>query len=186
MKINKCALFSAIFQVVCILISLGLAGFWTYKFSLNEDISKVEYKEFFKDLEDVYPLMTLCFRNPFINAYKDHMLESDRLNLEKMMSGNISVSLEHFDYDNRTFHLSEYVTSYYIRWRNGSTVTYPSLQYKWNHVYESYSGLWREEFYKCFSLENPNNQVAAMSILVSNEVFPNGTRPLMFDFFCYV
>ena len=34
-------------------------------FSLNEDTSLVQYKRYYEDKEDVYPALSLCFRNPF-------------------------------------------------------------------------------------------------------------------------
>ena len=183
MRLDKWNLFSVFYQSFCIILCIGLAVFWTYKFTLNEDLAKVEYKEFLKDIEDVYPTMTLCFRNPFVTAQGDYMNELDRFQFEQMFSGKISMPSDYIDYDNMTFQLSDFVSSYYIRWKNGSIVTYPPSQYTWNHVHETFSGFWRGEFYKCFSVEIPNNKVALISVLIDNKVFPNGTRPFYFDFF---
>ena len=34
-------------------------------FSLNEDISLVEYKRYYEKKTDVFPALSLCFSNPF-------------------------------------------------------------------------------------------------------------------------
>ena len=77
-EITKWKMFAYIFHVFCLFITVGLVGFWSYKFYLNEDLSIIEYKEFDDEAGDPYPLMTLCFRNPFINTDKSHLNQSDK------------------------------------------------------------------------------------------------------------
>lgn len=148
MRINKWKIFTSVFNVICITITVGLAGFWTYKFALNEDLCAVEYKEYYHNEDDVYPSMSMCFR-----------------------------------VENVTFQLTDYLISYWILWRNGRDKVYPPSAYTWTPIRVSYSGFWREWFFKCFSLEIPSRYVEAVSVHIDNMVFPHGRRPKHFTFF---
>ena len=53
------------FQILCWMTTASVIVFWLYKFSLNQDYSVIEYKKYHEDESDVYPMLSLWFKNPF-------------------------------------------------------------------------------------------------------------------------
>ena len=55
-----------IFSILCVIATMGMCGYWVYKFYLNEDSTLVNYKKFYQDEDDIYPTISLCLQNPFL------------------------------------------------------------------------------------------------------------------------
>ena len=172
-----------IFNLWCVVITAGLAGFWIYKFALNEDLSAVYYKEYYDYKDDTYPSMSMCFRNPFRSFKIDHGEQFNHSNLENYLSGKGSMEMANIVYEDITLQLDDYLINYWIRWRNGSESLYLPSTYEWHPVSVSYSGFWREMFFKCFDLESPSKYVEIISLKIDNMVFPHGSRPNFQGFF---
>ena len=101
-----------IFCLVCLFTSVGLVGYWTYKFCLDEDLSVVEYKLY--DMRGVnewsqspYLTTTICFRDPFITSKGTHMNDTEKSLVKMYLAGN----LEHpdFNYNDVALNLTNYV-----------------------------------------------------------------------------
>ena len=57
--------FKILFQLFCIVATVGMIAFWCREYHLNNDLCKVDYKRYYGDSQDdVYPMMSLCFK-PF-------------------------------------------------------------------------------------------------------------------------
>ena len=128
------------------------------------------------------PSMSLCFRSPFKSSTVSDGRELNHSHLESYLSGKGTVEITHLKYEDTTLQLTDYLVSYYVRWRNGSAKTYLPSEYKWNPIRVSYSGFWREIFYKCFSLEITSKYIEALSVKINNMVFPHGKRPTYLGF----
>ena len=81
-----------------------------------------------------------------------------------------------FNYEDVTLQITDYLVKYWVLWRNGSTKYYLPYEYKWNAPYVSYSGFFRDRFYKCFAIELPDNYTQGLSIMFSNKVFLQGFK----------
>ena len=57
--------FVSVFHVICWTVTLAVISYWLYIFSLNEDLSIVDYKKYYQSKSDVFPVLSLCLRNPF-------------------------------------------------------------------------------------------------------------------------
>ena len=57
--------FVLLFHVICWTATATLISYWLYNFNLNEDLSSVEFKKYYKSKSDVFPVLSLCLRNPF-------------------------------------------------------------------------------------------------------------------------
>ena len=184
MNVTKWKVFSNLFNLFCISVTVGLIVFWIYKFTLNEDLSIVEYQEYQKNENDDCPLLSLCFRNPFVDGKGIRMNETTRRHLEAYLLGTEgNTEISHSDYNRITFELKDFVRQYFILWRNGSGQRYLPSDYKWKHASESFSGFWMGRFFKCFSLEYPSKYARTFSAEIDNDVFPEGIRPKIYDFF---
>ena len=49
------------FKTSCLLATLIAIGYWCYKFSLDEDVCLIDYKTYYEEPEDSFPVMSLCF-----------------------------------------------------------------------------------------------------------------------------
>ena len=108
MTFRKWELLVYIFNCLCIGSTAGLIAFWIYKFTLNEDLSFVEYKEYNSDTDDYYPSLSLCFRNPFVNYKRTYMNGSERLRLEAYLLGNEEgTEMSYDNYNKLTFDLTD-------------------------------------------------------------------------------
>ena len=109
---DKWKIFSIVFNFCCIALALSLAFFWLYKFLLNEDSTTVEYQEYYGRKDDVIPVMTICFGNPFISSTVSNKREFNHSHLESYLKGKGTVELVHLDYENVTLQLTDYLISY--------------------------------------------------------------------------
>ena len=180
---TKWQIFTNVFHVFCLCITVGLVGFWTYKFFLNEDRSVIEYNNFDDEAGNPYPLMTLCFRNPFVNDDKSHLNQSDKDHLESYLSGTEGVEKPRFDYNKVALNFTDYIKKYYIRWRNGTDKYVLPSDHKWDSVHHGFNGFWMNRFFRCFSVEAPNKDATVISMQVHHDLHPQGTRPSLWNFF---
>ena len=55
------------FKIICVLCTIGMVGFWLYKYGEEDrDIGVVDYESFEKESDIPFPVVTFCFRNIFI------------------------------------------------------------------------------------------------------------------------
>ena len=58
---------SLIFKTLCVVTTVGMIGFWLYKYHQNEDATLIEYKPVDSTENTVYPESTFCVIDPFLN-----------------------------------------------------------------------------------------------------------------------
>ena len=58
---------TGIFHFLCSISAFSLTCWCIYKYIKDEDVSLVNYKRYHSDRNSIYPSLTLCFNNPFIN-----------------------------------------------------------------------------------------------------------------------
>ena len=80
-----------VFHLLCLVLTFSMIGYWIYKFTLNESIVALEYKNFYETSEDVYPLMSLCFKNPFKKDTDNNTDEEYDQLMKEYLSGNIDL-----------------------------------------------------------------------------------------------
>ena len=178
--------FLLIFSVICWASTISSIFYWIYLFSLNEDLTLLDYKSYYYDKSSAYPILSLCFQNPF-NKTK---LEQRNTNtngesyLDFLDGKYYSKEMWEYAYKNVVFSIHEYVDSYWIEWRNGSSKTYSLASDNITLFSSTFSGFWRQGFYHCFGMQTMNDvQMQKFSVLMKNEIFPKKIRPEKYDFF---
>ena len=53
--------------VICALATIGLTIKCVYQYMLDEDVSRIAFKTFNSNENDIYPAVTLCFSQPLLN-----------------------------------------------------------------------------------------------------------------------
>ena len=105
--------FMLFFRIICLTTTAFMIGYWLYKFNLNEDLCLVEYKPFYKTEEDVCPLLSVCFKNPFNKEVLVHQGVNESLYLKFLNGVYFDRHIVDIDYDNVTLKMSDYVMAYW-------------------------------------------------------------------------
>ena len=190
--ISKWQVFECIVYLICLFTTTGLVGYWIYKFSLDEDLSTVEYKQYdMKGINDAskshYLSQTICFTNPFTTSKETHLNASEKLRVEGYLAGTEDMEDPDFNYNNVALNLTNYVKEYYIRWRNGTPAqTFKASEIPWKLIHNGFNGFWTGRFFRCFSLKSPDSDVASMSVLIENHVYNQGMFPSKLIFLAFI
>ena len=65
---TKSNMMQHIFHAACILATIGLQMQCIYNYFLNEDTSVVEYRTFLDHKDSLYPSMSFCIKDPFLES----------------------------------------------------------------------------------------------------------------------
>ena len=57
--------FRLITYILCLTLTIAMAINWSIQYSLNEDLSQINFKHYQDTEEDVYPDLSLCFGGMF-------------------------------------------------------------------------------------------------------------------------
>ena len=176
-------LFSGIFHACCFITTSGLISFWIYKFSMNEDLSTVEYKEYDNDgIGTSYLSSTICFKNPFVSSNKAHLNQSQKNEYLRYFMGDETSKEPEVSYEKAALNLTDFVQQYYIRLRNGTKGYYKPFEFEFEVIQDSFNGFWLGNFYRCFDLVAPHSDVEFMGILVDNMIHDQGIREISLSF----
>ena len=119
---NLKVLIKYIFQSLCLLSVIVLNSWCYYKYNLDKDISSLNYKFFNQDESSIYPSMSLCVVNPYIEhrlgKYGNDVNSSSYAEflLGKYWSNNMSTIV----YDEVTIDLNEFIKGVFMQLRNGT------------------------------------------------------------------
>lgn len=178
--------FNQIFDVVCILTTIGLVSWCLYAYNLNEDTSMVDFKMYHTSEVDLYPSLTLCLSDPFDNDKLKEIGEginsssyADFLNGRHWDERMIDI-----DYDNVSLDIENFIrrtgpietTKYWYQWLPND----PDIENKPRfYVSRRYPNI------KCFTIDVPfflNDPITRFSIKLNSSFFRNGIRPQLDKF----
>ena len=175
--------FQMIFHVLFTIAAVSLSIFWIYNYCLNEDLCKVDYKTFYDDIEDEYPVLSLCFEN-FISDQKlgQPPHKTNKSEYLSFLKGDFyEDNLLHINYKDVISNISDFIVLEGIVYRNGSIVKKDSIASNPTNIFkDSFVGLWSHGFhhlYHCHSLKvPPNKEIEQYEIALKSKVFPNSSR----------
>jgi len=177
--------FLIVYDVVCWASTISVIFYWIYLFTLNEDLTGLHYKTYYSDESSAYPILSLCFKNPFVETKLKRM--NPNISMETYLNflegKNYSTEMWEHDHEDIVLDISKYVSSYWIEWRNGSSKTY-SLATDYIPIFSlTFFGFWRQRFYGCYGIQAVNDvRVHKFSVLLENDIFPSKIRPKKYDF----
>ena len=175
--------FQIIFHILCTIAALSLSIFWIYNYCLNEDLCKVDYKTFYDDIEDEYPVLSLCFNN-FVSDKKleQQPHKTNKSEYISFLRGKIyDDNLLHINYRDVITNISDFVVLEAMTYRNGSYLKKDLIAANQKNILkDSFVGLWSHGYnhlYHCRSLKvPPNNEIEQYEIALKSKVFPNSSR----------
>ena len=177
---NLKVLIKYIFQSLCLFSVIVLNSWCYYKYTLDKDISSLNYKFFNQDESSIYPSMSLCVVNPYI----EHRLEKygkdvnsssyAEFLLGKYWSNNMSTIV----YDEVTIDLNDFIKGLFIQLRNGT-------KHQWskggeNSLIPSFYANYKSPLTKCFTIDMPyikDVQISTFQLMVHKRIFPGHIRP---------
>ena len=114
--------FQLLFRIACLTTTVSLSVFWFYKFSLNKDLIAIEYKKYYTQEIDVYPMMSICIGNPISETKlrKINPTVSVQSYLNFLSGKDFDPKLLDIDYREIIKNMTDYVEDDFIRFRNGS------------------------------------------------------------------
>ena len=181
-----------LFASLCMFTTISMVVYWGYKFSLNEDSSVVTYREFYEQKDDVYPTISMCLENPFVQGHLAEYGVDEASYLDFLKGANFSKEMLDVDFDNVSIDISDYIKGYYFVLRNGTGVkqtTGLTTSFKSTLTLSSFAGFlgYKDRFFKCFALNMAKyHNLRTFQILLSNNIFPNGIRPTTHKFQTYL
>ena len=95
------------YQGLCILVAFSLTSWCVYEYHLDKDVSNITLRKFHDTIDDIYPSITLCHKDPF-----EYYLKSTEANNDKRGKDDILLRYSSFilgyDYTlNNTYDLQE-------------------------------------------------------------------------------
>ena len=170
--------FVTCFHLICSVAALSLVVYWLYKFSRNADLCIVDYKKYHYTESDVFPMLTICLKNPFSNErFMAHAPGINQTAYLRFLSGReFDHKMLNVKYENMLIDMNEYVENDWIAWRNGSTAY--SYRYTRKMFTSSYPILYWRHFYNCYTLQVPNDkQIKQYYVILNASVFTFLNQP---------
>lgn len=181
-KINI-ELFQRFFHAMCIGATMAMTCYCFIKYWQDKDISLLRFVTFNDNESNIYPALSICFYNPFLNEkLKGYGHGINTTTYSQFLQGKYwDKRMMKIDYDNVTVALEDYLTEIGIQFANFSTRIWNS-DLKPGKEFEK-----RPSFYvsnrngknKCFSFKTPYvSKVPIISFFtrMRSGIFPNGKR----------
>ena len=174
------------FHFICICVTISVVCYCFYQYSLDEDVSLIDFKIFHDDENSLYPTTTLCFYNPFLESELIKYGEGiNTTSYSKFLQGELQDErMAAIDYDKVTISLADKLISVSGKMENGTFLWLYDRENKHpaflgpdgkDMTYTSFkSGL-----NKCFSFEIPyikGNLMWSLFIKMKLDSFPRNLR----------
>ena len=152
--------------------------FWLYRYHLDKDVSVIEGRYYFDDPDDVFPVMSLCFEQPFNdNLFQKFGKNISGSDYQNFLLGNyFNSEMTKIDYNSVTTNISNFVLSYEVKFQNGSSFEDTMTNIGWEKLYYTLSSHNFDLWSKCFGLEITNKDVYYVTVFVKREIFPGRIR----------
>ena len=169
------------FYFVCYLTTLSLLGYCLYLYLRNDDVTEINYKEYNADSQSPYPSFSFCLKlRPNltqVNSMKDNSIEVNESQYLAFLMGNYwDEEMLNIDYEEVSESLQDYVM---IANTAGDFSNVESTGKIISGVKESTLPSYYTIF-RCLTFDMPNaknEKIKFASIVLSNDIFPNGVIP---------
>ena len=179
---TKWEIFMIALHFMCILLTSMIISYCTFKYIQNDDLSLTDYKQFYDTQDDVFPELSLCFKNPFLNGKLEELYSiNESLYLRFLQGDYFDKSLQKINYNDVTIALEDYITEYFIQWVNVTDSLFPAATHHdemHRFVSASTSGFWSTlGFFKCFAVMHPpNREIQSFALVIQDQIFQNRGR----------
>ena len=186
---------NSIINLACWVATMSLTSYWLYRFFLDDDLVKVEYKKYFGEERVVFPVLSLCL-NDSISEKKLSQTGAQvtvSTYLDFLKGNYFDPRMLNIKYEDIIKNMSDYIKEDYVKFRNGSSKylnsakedVFTMFHYEVGKHANGKKGLfpsenaffWNRRFYNCYSLRIPDDKnIQAFWFRMRNSIFPNGVR----------
>ena len=182
--------FTVGFKILCAIATVGTTSWCFYNYLLNDDVASISFETFQQKEENIYPSISLCLINPFIEeSLRAVNLDFSSTAYRSFLQGlSWNQKMLQIDYDAVSKDINDYILGYDVLLYNGSRLR---IDFKEDHTKTvppawdaPYIGL-TDFFRKCATINIPHHQSQLMINIFINmklSLFPNGVRPDHYDF----
>ena len=158
MPVRTISVFRLSFKLLCVVVAFAVIIYWVHKSVFeDEDLCLVDYKPFEKSKDVVFPILSMCFLNPFIDSKLKEINPSITVTsyYQYLKGEKFDEMFYGIDYKNVTLSLSDYYLFTRISWKNGSVKFYYDLSTTEvvKPLNVTFNGFAFGMFYKCFGTE---------------------------------
>ena len=185
--------FNSCFHFICLCGTISVVCYCFYQYTLDEDVSLIDFKIFHDNMDALYPTTTLCFYNPFL----EHDLRKfgngiNTTSYSQYLQGHLDDErMKNIDYDHVTVSLEEKLLQASGKMENGTLLWLYDKENKHpphvdSHGRPMYYVSFRSGVQKCFSFNIPyieNNFIWSLFVKMKLDTFPRDVRDseLKFD-----
>ena len=171
------------YNFLCLAATIAMASWCLYQYSLDEDVTLIDFKSFHASADDIYPTVLMCFYNPYVDIYLDNYGKKINVTAYKyFLQGKLSSKeMINIDYEKVTLDINDYFLGYEIMYTNNTIITYDKFGLNeenagWKLPYAYFNS----PYAKCFTLDIPFERemgITKLGIKLKTGIFPQGIRP---------
>lgn len=164
-----------LYIVCCNLVTISLTIYCIHRYIKNEDSTEVKYTDFNTDEDSIYPSMSFCLRDPFIEEkFNSYGLSLNISSYRDFLKGEFwDERMLNIRYDEVTPSLSENILGGYVR-------THKNDKLEWKpYIYVSF----RSAYQKCFAIDQPifdRGYVYRSGLIIRKRIFSAVISPILF------
>ena len=114
MTVNKFDYFKTAFCVFCILVTIILSSWRIYQYSLDQDVTRINFRRFHSHKESIYPSTSLCFFDPYLPEKLEKYGTTTSEYVNFLQGRNWNETLLNVSYNDVTLDLRKYILGYDI------------------------------------------------------------------------
>ena len=156
-----------LFIICCHLVTFCLTIYCIHRYIKNEDSTEVKYTDFYSDHDSIYPSMSFCFRDPFIEEkFISYGLGFNISIYQEFLKGKFwDERMLNITYDKVTFSLEENILGGYAQ-------IHKKDKFEWKpYFYVSF----RSAYQKCFAIDQPTvdrEYIFRSGLIIKKSIFP--------------
>ena len=169
------------FFSTCLIATIAMNVLCVREYLKNDDIAEIDFKTFNSDDDLIYPSVSVCIINPFIQKNLNNYGKGiDAPSYRKFLLGDYwDPRMLYIDYDNVTVPLIDNLIEYGVQYPNYTWNWYNKERIfpeAWNTPYISY----RNADVKCFAMDisyRKDMQILRFGVRLKSKIFHNEIRP---------
>ena len=176
----------SVFHLVCWIVTISLVSYWTYVYTLDDDLCIVDYKKYFENEFDEFPVLSICLKNPI--SEEKLKLQIPELTTERyidFLKGDIfDKELAKIDYEKVTIDIARYVNGSKVHYENGTI----DITTKRQVLRKTYSFFHRRGgLYHCYELQTPKSKdLQIMVFYIRSKGLPPRNRSQNYEMQTYL
>ena len=103
--------FKCIFHALCGFATISLTVYCVHQYILDEDVARIEFKEFNSGDDNIYPAVTMCFPSPLLKQKLEQYGNGINVSTYSsfLMGGLWDNRMAHINYDDVSINIEDYL-----------------------------------------------------------------------------